>query len=87
MHTALAGVALRAVRGNGLVDDTLLHDSAVHGEAVGGWLVGLGGCSRGDEGLEDGVLGMGGLLVRRGSEWTGLECPVCRSGASAYDDL
>ena len=87
MHTALAGVALRAVRGNGLVDDTLLHDGAVYGEAVGGGLVGLGGSGGGDEGLKDGVLGMGGLLVRRGSGWTGLECPVCRSGGGAYDDL
>jgi hypothetical protein len=86
VHTALAGVALRAVRGDGLVDDTLLHDGAVYGEAVGGGLVGLGGCGGGDEGLEDGVLEWGVWLVRR-SVRTGLERPVCRSGGGAYDDL
>lgn len=36
VHPTLSGVAVLAVRGGGLVDDTLLHDGAVHGEAVGG---------------------------------------------------
>lgn len=36
VHPTLSGVAVLAVRGSALVDDSLLHDSAVHGEAVGG---------------------------------------------------
>lgn len=66
MHTTLAGVALCAVRGGGLVDDALLHDGAVHGETVGSGLVGLGGSGGGDEGLEDGVLDCGEWRVRMG---------------------
>jgi hypothetical protein len=65
VHTALAGVALRAVCGGGLVDDALLHDGAVHGEAVGGGFGGFAGGGGGDEGLEDAVLGVeGGVSLR-----------------------
>lgn len=73
MHAALASVALRAVRSSGLVDDTLLHDGAVHSEAVGRGLVGLCRCGGGDEGLEDSVLGIGGLFGKDGIrvDWTG----------------
>lgn len=56
MHPALAGVALGALCGSGLVDHALLHDRAVHGEAVGGGFGGVAGRGCGDEGFEDGVL-------------------------------
>lgn len=36
VHPTLPGVTVFAVRGGGLVDQTLLHDGAVHGETVGG---------------------------------------------------
>lgn len=62
MHTTLTGIAECAVCSNGGVNHALLHNCAVHGEAVRRGLGGIGGCGGSDQGLKDGVL-CGGLLV------------------------
>jgi hypothetical protein len=81
VHAPLAGIAERTARGNRLVNNALLHDRAVDRETVGRGLGGFGGCSGGNQSLEDGILQKKTVSVP----------PCCyarpQSCGGAYDDL
>ena len=56
MHPALASVALRAIRGGSLINQSLLHDRTVYREAVRRRLGSVIGGGSGDKGFQDGIL-------------------------------
>lgn len=56
MHPALASIALCAVGGGGLINQSLLHDGAVHGETVRGRCLGVWGSGGRDKSFQNGVL-------------------------------